>query len=56
MAMFEVAEVCNLPPDPLRFWGLRPQTPVPFNRGYGRGLTTKPSLGGAKPSGRQPQD
>ena len=24
----------------MRFWGLRPQTPMPFKRGYGRGLTT----------------
>ena len=32
------------PPDPLRFWGLRFQTPVPFKRGCGRGLTTKDGL------------
>ena len=32
--------------DPLRFWGLRPQTPVPFQRGYDRAPTPDRADGG----------
>ena len=39
------------PPDPVRFWGIRPQAPVKCERDQGRGLTTKAAYG-SRDSGR----